>query len=179
MGEMFSNSLHYSLILLNSLVWFLCRKVNSRFTGKDPDAGKDWRQKEKETTEDETVGWLHWFNGHELGQDLGDGEGQGDLACCSPWGHKELDVTWWLNNNKASAPPPWVRITTQRTYNGKFGWKDPGVRKQVILRKPPDLSSFCRQGLTLRGHALPVSHGCFENPNRLVHSANFSVYSSY
>ena len=69
------------------------------FTGKDPDAGKDWRQKEKGTTEDEMVGWHHWPNGHEFEQTLGDGERQGGLTCCSPWGHKELDTTKCLNNN--------------------------------------------------------------------------------
>ena len=51
-------------------------------TGKDPDAGKDWRKKEKGTTEGEMVGWPHWLNGHEFEQNLGD-EGQGSLACCS------------------------------------------------------------------------------------------------
>ena len=117
---MFSNSLHYALILLNSLVWFLCRKVNSWFTGKDPDAGKDWRQEEKETTEDETVGWLHRFNGHDLGQAPRDGEGQGDLACCSPWGHKESDMTWWLNNNKARSSPMSPYHYTQNT--GREVW---------------------------------------------------------
>ena len=50
--------------------------------------------------EDEMVGWNHWLNGHEYEQVLGDGEGQGSLACCSPWGCKELDVTEGLNNNK-------------------------------------------------------------------------------
>ena len=50
--------------------------------------------------EDEMDGWYHWFNGHEFEQAPGDGEGQGSLACCSPWGHKELDTTEWLNNNK-------------------------------------------------------------------------------
>ena len=44
-------------------------------------------------TEDELVGWGHQFNGHEFEQTLGDGEGQGRLVCCSPWGHKELDMT--------------------------------------------------------------------------------------
>ena len=44
-------------------------------------------------------GWHHWLSGNELGQTLGDGEGQGGLACCSPWGHKESDMTGWLNNN--------------------------------------------------------------------------------
>ena len=55
--------------------------------------GKDWRQEEKGTTEDEMVGWHHWLNGHESEQAPGVGEGQGSLACCSPWGHKELDTT--------------------------------------------------------------------------------------
>ena len=63
---------------------------------KDPDAGKDWRQK-KGTTVDEMVGWHHWPNGHEFGQTPGVGDGQGGLAYCSPWGHKESDTTEWLN----------------------------------------------------------------------------------
>ena len=51
-------------------------------------------------TEDEMVGWHHWLNGHELGQVPRDGEGHGDMACCSPWGHKELGMTeGWSNNN--------------------------------------------------------------------------------
>ena len=67
---------------------------------KKPDAGKDWRQKEKRVTEDEVAGWHHQFNGHELGQTQRDGEGQGSLVCCSPWGCKESDTTWLLNDNK-------------------------------------------------------------------------------
>ena len=63
---------------------------------KDPDAGKDWRQ-EKGMTEYEMVGWHHWLNRHEFEQTPGDGEGQGRLAFCSPWGHKELDTTERLN----------------------------------------------------------------------------------
>jgi len=59
--------------------------VNSWLVGKDPDAGKDWGQEKKGVTEDEMVGWHHWFNGHELGQSLGDGGGQGSQVCCSPW----------------------------------------------------------------------------------------------
>ena len=71
------------------------------FTREDPDAGKDWRQEEKGTTEDEMVWWHHWLmSGHEFEQALGDGEGQGSLACCSPQNHKELDTTEWLNQNK-------------------------------------------------------------------------------
>ena len=58
--------------------------------GKDPDAGKDQRQEEKGTTEDEMVGWQHLLNGHEFEQAPGVGEGQGSLACCSPWVTKRL-----------------------------------------------------------------------------------------
>ena len=59
--------------------------VKNRLTGKDPDAGKDWRQEEKGMTEDEMVGWHHWLNGHEFEEALGDSEGQRGLTCCSPW----------------------------------------------------------------------------------------------
>ena len=67
---------------------------------KDPDAGKDWRQEEKGTTEDKMVGWHHWLNGNEFEQASGDGEGQESLACSSPWGSKEWHRTDRLNNNK-------------------------------------------------------------------------------
>ena len=56
--------------------------------GKDPDAGKDWRREEKWTTEDEMVGWHHQLDGREFEQALGVGDGQGSLACCSPWSHR-------------------------------------------------------------------------------------------
>ena len=64
---------------------------------KDPDAGKDWRQEKKGTTEDEMVGWHHRLNGHEFEWTPGVGDGQGGLAYCSPWGHKESDTTERLN----------------------------------------------------------------------------------
>ena len=71
--------------------------AKSWFIGKDTDAGADWRQEEKGTTEDEMVGWHHRLDGHEFDQALGVGDGQGSLVCCSSWGHKELDTTEWLN----------------------------------------------------------------------------------
>ena len=64
---------------------------------KDPDAGKDWGQEEKGTTEDEMVGWHHWLNGHGFGWTLGVGDGQGGLACYGSWDRKESDTTEWLN----------------------------------------------------------------------------------
>ena len=60
---------------------------------KDPDAGKDWRQKEKGMAVDKMFGWHHWLDGHEFEQALGVGDGQGSLVCCIPWGRKELDTT--------------------------------------------------------------------------------------
>ena len=65
--------------------------------GKDPDAGKYWRWEEKGTTEDKMVGWHHRLDGRQFEQALGVGDGQGRLACCSPWGPKEPDVTEQLN----------------------------------------------------------------------------------
>ena len=64
---------------------------------KDPDAGKDWGQEEKGMTEDKMVVWHHRLHGHKFEQTQGDGEGQGGLACCSPWGHKESDMAERLN----------------------------------------------------------------------------------
>ena len=75
-----------------------------KITGKDPDAGKNQRQEEKGTTEDEMAGWHHWLDGQEFDQAPGVGDGQGSLVCCSPWGHKESDTTerlnWTENLNK-------------------------------------------------------------------------------
>ena len=98
--------------------------AKSWITGKDPDAGKDWRQEEKGMTEDEMVGWHHGLNGHEFEQAPGAGDGQGSLVCCSPWGRKvghdwatELNclimLCWFLLYNVASqswlyiSPPSW------------------------------------------------------------------------
>ena len=67
--------------------------AKSQLIGKDTDAGKDWGQEEKGAAEDNMVGWYHRLNGHEFEQTLGDSERQGSLACCSPWGRKELDTT--------------------------------------------------------------------------------------
>ena len=71
--------------------------VKSLLIGKDPDGGKDRRQEEKGMTEDEMVGWHHRLNGHGFGWTLRVSDGQGGLACCSSWGHKELDMTERLN----------------------------------------------------------------------------------
>ena len=71
--------------------------AKSQLTGKDPDAGKDWRQEEKGTIGDEMIGWHHQLDGHEFEQAPGVGDGQRSLACYSPWGHKESGTTERLN----------------------------------------------------------------------------------
>ena len=73
--------------------------MKSQLTGKALDAGKKIEGKRR-ATENEMVGWHHQLKGHEFQQTLGDGEGQGSLACCSPWDHKESDMTERLNNTK-------------------------------------------------------------------------------
>ena len=90
--------------------------AKSQFIGKDPDAGEDWGQEEEKATEDEMVGWHHPLNGHEFEQIQGDCEGQGSLACCSPWGHKEYNTSEQLNNKRIKAENNiMVASTTSRT----------------------------------------------------------------
>ena len=89
--------------------------VKNWLIGKDPHAGKDWRQEEKGMTEDEMVGWHHWLDGHESEQAPGVGDGQGSLVCCSPWGHKESDWAtelYWIGILDSKQPAALeVRIT--------------------------------------------------------------------
>ena len=95
--------------------------MQSWLTGKDPDAGKDWRREEKGRTEDEMAGRHHQLYGHQFKRTPGVGDGQGSLACCSPWGHKELDMTEWLNWTEISPilylsfklTPVWGSLTRQ------------------------------------------------------------------
>ena len=84
-------------IFLCFLTSFWPPDAKSWLTGKDPDAGKDWGQEEKGTTEDEMVGWHHWLDGHGFGWTPGVGDGQGGLVCCGSWGRKESDMTKRLN----------------------------------------------------------------------------------
>ena len=103
-------------------------KCNSWLIEKDPDAGKDWGQ-EKVATEDEMVGWYRWLNEHEFEQTLRDSEGQGSLAWCSPWGHKESDMTEQLNNNRILTVGclylPWKERKSQKSRDFIVG---PGTR---------------------------------------------------
>ena len=79
--------------------------AKSWLIGKDSDAGRDWGQEEKGTTENEMDGWHHQLNGHEFEWTLGVGDGQGVLACCDSWGRKESDTTEQLNWTEEGSQP--------------------------------------------------------------------------
>ena len=85
--------------------------VKSWLIGKDSDAGRDWGQEEKGTTDDEMAGWHHWLDGRESGWTPGVGDGQGGLACCDSWSRKESDTTEWLNWTDWSWNSVLTRIT--------------------------------------------------------------------
>ena len=85
--------------------------AKSWLTGKDPDAGKDWRQEEKGATEDEMAGWHHQLDGCEFEWILGVGDGQGGLACCDSWGRKESDTTEGLNWTELIPTDSWKERT--------------------------------------------------------------------
>ena len=84
--------------------------VKSWLIGKDSDAGRDWGQEEKGTTEDEMAGWHHWFDGHESEWTPGVGDGQGSLACWSPWGLQRVGHDWATELNLAELN--WCRMKT-------------------------------------------------------------------
>ena len=118
-------------------------------TGKDPDAGKDWRQEEKGTREDEMVGWHHWHDGHEFEQALGAGDGQGSLVCCSPWGCKESDTTEWLNSKATKPEGPLGRQVGKdgRQWHGHLRTPPGGLghssEKKINLKISTFLSKKC------------------------------------
>ena len=117
--------------------------MKSQLIGKDPYARKDWGQK-KRATEDEMVGWHHRLNGHELGQTPRDSEGQGDLACCSPWGHKELGRAWWLNNtDRVRGKTEGKRRRGQQWMRWLDGTSDSMDMSLSKLRKTVDRETWC------------------------------------
>ena len=101
--------------------------VKNWLTGKDPDAGKDWEQKEKGATEDEMVGWHHLLNGQEFEQTLGDSEAQGNLACCSLWGLKsQTQLSNWTATGESAVKTLSANTGKEKemaTYSSILAWK--------------------------------------------------------
>ena len=110
--------------LLNKVILSKSFLIDTVLIGKDSDAGRDWGQKEKGTTEDEMAGWHHWLDGHESEWTLGVGDGQGGLACCDSWGRKESDMTEWLNWTVVNLCLAWLEciVLLQNLYWGKLAF---------------------------------------------------------
>ena len=110
---------------------------------KDPDAGKDWRQEEKGTTEDEMVRWRHRLDGHGFGWTPGVGDGQGGLVCCSSWGRKELDMTEQLNWTELRKWLIWLtlpwssELITPLTQNFQSALEHPAFKYECMSK--PDI----------------------------------------
>ena len=115
----------------------------NRLMRKDPDVGKDWRE-ERGTTKDEMVGWHHRLNGHEFEQALDDGEGQGNLACYSPWGSKSW--TWlshWMTTTKSgdfpdhtsaeNAPCREKESYVKECFTQTHFWENPSCLRDVCI----------------------------------------------
>ena len=120
--------------------------AKSWLIGKDPDAGKDWGQEEKGKTEDEMVGWHHRLNGHEFEQAPGVGDGQGGLACCSPWGHRvghgwATELTEQMRKQRHRVVR-WVCKVTQQGSGRARDWRSvswfQSPQSLPLLASPPD-----------------------------------------
>ena len=114
---------------LNPILW--PPDAKTWLTGKDPDAGKDWRQDEKGTTENEMAGWHHRLNGHGFEQSLGVGDGQGGLGCYSPWGCKESDTT-----EPRNWPEEWLTRVIRMHYKQKSLLSDTGFSPVLHCNLP-------------------------------------------
>ena len=137
--------------------------VKSWLIRKDPDAGRDWGQENKGTTEDEMAGWHHWLDGHESEWTPGVGDGQGGLECCDSWGRKESDTTERLTWSdlcileKAMAPH-------SSTVAWKIPWmEEPGRLQSMGSRRVGHdwATSLSRIG---EGNGNPLQCSCLENP---------------
>ena len=128
----------------------------NRLISGNPEAGKDWRQEKKATTEDEMVGWHHRRDRHEFEQAPGVGDGQGSLTCCSPWGHKESDMTEWqiwaeLKSRRASMCP------ALKGFPGGSDGKESACSAE-------DAGSIPGLGRSPgEGNGSPLQHSCLEN----------------
>ena len=123
--------------------------VKNWLVGKDPDAGKDWMLEDKGTTEGGMVEWHHWLDGHGFEQALGVGDGQGSLACSSPWGRKESDMTEQLNWTQPDEEPASSQMTGGPQVNCGLAFVSLIKRKWGYLLPPrsflflhPELTHF-------------------------------------
>ena len=106
-----------------SILW--SPDAKNQLTGKDADAGQDWGQVEKGTTEDKMVGWHHQLDRHESEQALGVSDGQGSLSFSCPWDHKESDMTEWLNWTEFTNVECWISAPSREgDFKGLVSWEE-------------------------------------------------------
>ena len=128
--------------------------AKSWLIGKDSDAGRDWGQEEKGTTEDEMAGWHHQLDGHEFEWTPGDSDGQGGLVCCDSWGHKESDTTEQLNWTELKLTK-WEGYTLQinlhshrgRRHSAEYWWGDITLPLSSTIHFSKNCPSACSSGL--------------------------------
>ena len=122
---------------------------------KDPDAGKDWRQEEKGTTEDKMVGWHHRLDEHEFEQVPGVGDGQGSLGCCSPWGCR-VRHDWATERNCSMVGSQWCASFCCYTHTYIHSFSD-SIPIQVITEYWVEFPALYRSSLQTFRHQEPVS----------------------
>ena len=110
--------------------------VKSWLFGKNSDAGREWGQEEKGTTEEEMAGWYHWLDGRESEWTPGVGDGQGGLLCCYSWGCKESDTTEWLNWTELSSPSPTFSLFVLFRIGPDSSWVVPLLSLKMLSKKP-------------------------------------------
>ena len=139
------------------------RRLQNWLIGKDPDAGKDWRQEEKGMTEDEMVGWHHRLDRQEFEQAPGVGDGQRSLACRSPWGHKESDMTEWMNwteLNWSSLSLIHLKLSSWPLLSLRLPGGSDGKASVCNAGDPGLIPGLGRSP----GNGNPLQYSCLENP---------------
>ena len=118
----------------------LMRRVDSL---EKTDAGRDWGQEEKGTTEDEMAGWHHWLDGRESEWTLGVGDGQGGLECCDSWGRKESDTTEQLNWTELNWPGEFIFQCSVTSFS-YCSWGSQGKNTEVVCHSFLQWTTFCQ-----------------------------------
>ena len=126
--------------------------VKSWLIGKDSDDGRDWGQEEKGTIEDELAGWHHQLNGREFEWTPGVGDGQGGLACCDSWGHKESDMTEWLNWNNLEIKVLCINYHLETAWSVPLGVSSINLK---VTQELPEVRLWHRRGSLAPSHDLP------------------------
>ena len=151
--------------------------AKSWLIGKDSDAGRDWGQEEKGTTEDEMAGWHHWFDGREPEWTPGVGDGQGGLACCDSWGRKESDTTERLIWSEDRSQQPYLALRTPVKHDTLLVWRSRWPCSEW-LQPVYKLCFICGSPLNCRCTGQILAKGKIELRFELPLRQNFSLESN-